>query len=67
MIHQLIDGDLGNIPDSAKGVIFDTTDVTSPTGLERIDQMRSKIGAMINRLEHSSNNLVNQIVQTQSS
>lgn len=36
------------------------------TGLQRVNQMRSKIGAMINRLEHSSNNLLNQLSNTQS-
>lgn len=67
LIHKLIDGDLGNVPDSVTGALFGTLDKSSPTGLERVNQMRAKIGAMINRLEHSSNNLVNQIAQTQSS
>lgn len=67
LIHKIIDGDLGDVPESTIGIIFGTTDTSSPTGLERVNQMRAKIGAMINRLEHSSNNLVNQIAQTQSS
>lgn len=66
LIHQIIDGDLSNISEDAKGMIFDNDDSTSPTGLERINRMRAKIGALINRLEHSSNNLLNQIAQTQS-
>jgi flagellin len=36
------------------------------TGLQRVNQMRANIGAMVNRLEHSSNNLLNQISNTQS-
>jgi len=31
---------------------------TNYTGLERVNQMRSYIGAMINRLEHNMNNLI---------
>jgi flagellin len=36
------------------------------TGLSRVNHMRSNIGAMINRLDHASNNLLNQIANTQS-
>jgi flagellin len=36
------------------------------TGLARVNHMRSNIGAMINRLDHASNNLLNQIASTQS-
>jgi flagellin len=36
------------------------------TGLQRVNEMRGNIGAMINRLEHSTNNLMNQINNTQS-
>lgn len=35
------------------------------TGLKRVNQMRGNIGALINRLEHSTNNLMNQITNTQ--
>jgi len=66
LIHKIIDGDLSDVPDSTRGILFGTLDTSSPTGLERVNQMRAKIGAMINRLEYSSNNLVNQIAQTQS-
>jgi len=36
------------------------------TGLERVNRMRSTIGALINRLEYATNNLANQITNTQS-
>ncbi len=36
------------------------------TGLARVNQMRANIGAFINRLDHASNNLLNQIANTQS-
>ncbi|NLL12464.1 MAG: hypothetical protein GX267_03570, partial [Fibrobacter sp.] len=66
LVHQLIDGNLSNVPIGVRAILFGDPSSTSPTGLERVNQMRAKIGAMINRLEHSSNNLVNQIVNTQS-
>jgi flagellin len=65
LIHQIIDGNLTNISEGARTMLFSGAG-NGPTGLERVNQMRAKIGAMINRLEHSSNNLVNQIAQTQS-
>jgi flagellin len=66
LIHKLIDGDISDVPSSVRAILFGDPSSTSPTGLERVNQMRAKIGAMINRLEHSSNNLVNQIMNTQS-
>lgn len=52
---QLIDGEaltsLGVAPNPA----FQGTNVT---GLERVNKMRAYIGAMINRLEHNTNNLL---------
>lgn len=36
------------------------------TGIQRVNTMRAKIGAMINRLEHSATNLQNQLTNTQS-
>jgi flagellin len=36
------------------------------TGLERVNKMRSHIGALINRLEHTVNNTINQITNQQS-
>lgn len=65
LIHQLIDGKLSNISSNTSMMLFSGAG-DGPTGLERVNQMRAKIGAMINRLEHSSNNLMNQITQTQS-
>jgi len=35
------------------------------TGLRRVSHMRANIGATINRLEHATNNLMNQITNTQ--
>lgn len=63
LIHKLIDGGQGIDP-MLKDSLFNGS-THGPTGLERVNQMRSKIGAMINRLEHSSNNLMNQISNTQ--
>jgi flagellin len=40
--------------------------VWNTSGLSRVNEMRSKIGAMTNRLEHSVNNMLNQINNTQS-
>jgi len=39
---------------------------SNKTGLERVNSMRANIGAMVNRLEHATNNLINQITNTQS-
>jgi flagellin len=38
---------------------------SNATGLRRINTVRGAIGAMVNRLEHSTNNLLNQIQNTQ--
>ncbi len=50
---QLIDGD----PIAVAGFAPWATG-TNFTGLERVNQMRANIGAMINRLEHNVNNLI---------
>jgi flagellin len=39
---------------------------SNTTGLEKVNTMRSTIGALINRLESTTNNLANQITNTQS-
>jgi flagellin-like hook-associated protein FlgL len=39
--------------------------VWNTSGLSRINEMRAKIGAMTNRLEHSINNTMNQVNNTQ--
>lgn len=64
LILKMIDGS-GDIPSAMKTAVFMTSTAKSPTGLDRISKMRSNIGAMINRLEHSVNNLMNQKTNTQ--
>jgi flagellin len=65
---DLINGSDEDIPDigfirSGNGASGSTHNIT---GIQRVSHMRSKIGAMINRLEHAANNLMNQISNTQS-
>lgn len=62
-ILRLIDGG-GGFSATERTNLFGSTDA-NPTGLERINKMRANIGAMINRLEHSVNNLMNQQTNTQ--
>ena len=67
LLLKVIDGNDADLPDSpllrsGNGAAGSTHNAT---GLNRIGKMRSTIGAMINRLEHSSNNLMNQIINTQ--
>ncbi len=50
---QLIDG---TAPDEGGGTNIGNG--TNHTGIERVNRMRSYIGAMINRLEHNMNNLI---------
>jgi len=45
--------------------VFGNPALQSPTGFDRINKMRSNIGAMVNRLEHTVNNLMNQQTNTQ--
>jgi flagellin len=66
---RLIDGDDEGIPDNAtfrSSQGADGTRTNNLTGLTRVNHMRANIGAMINRLDHASNNLLNQISNTQS-
>lgn len=42
------------------------SDGENVTGIQRVNTMRAKIGAMVNRLEHSATNLQNQLTNTQS-
>ena len=62
LILKLIDGGK-NIDAGVKATLM--MDGNNPTGLDRINKMRSNIGAMINRLEHTVNNLMNQETNTQ--
>ncbi|KMQ50284.1 Flagellin protein FlaA [Chitinispirillum alkaliphilum] len=60
---KVIDGGK-DLSDAEKQLLFvESTD--SPTGLDRVNRMRSYIGAMTNRLEHTLNNLVSQTNNTQ--
>lgn len=66
---KLIDGNDAGIPDST--ALRSTNGsggglTRNITGLARVNNMRANIGAMINRLDHASNNLLNQISSTQS-
>ncbi len=59
---QIIDGDedIGNYSN-----LYGDASVQGVTGLKRITTMRAHIGAMTNRLEHVSNTLLNQQMNTQ--
>ena len=63
LIHQIIDGG-SDVPEDIRNNLFGGG--TGPTGIERVNRMRSLIGAMTNRLEHTLNNLTNQVNNTQS-
>ncbi len=62
LILKLIDGGK-NIDAAVKATLV--MNANNPTGLDRINRMRAYIGAMINRLEHTVNNLLNQEANTQ--
>ncbi len=64
LILKLIDGGQ-NISPAMKAGVFFNANAANPTGLDRINKMRANIGAMINRLEHTVNNLMNQETNTQ--
>lgn len=64
VILKLIDGGDG-ISSTMRTNIFFSAAAANPTGIERVNKMRANIGAMINRLEHSVNNLMNQQTNTQ--
>jgi len=66
LILKVIDGGT-NVSDGDKMSVFlgASEDVVNPTGFDRINKMRANIGAMINRLEHTVNNLMNQETNTQ--
>ncbi len=63
----IIDGGT-NVADGIKAAsLADAADTNSSiSGLDRINRMRSYIGGMVNRLEHSVNNSLNQIASQQS-
>ncbi len=63
-ILRLIDGG-GSVSSEIKTIVFSNAAAASPTGLDRINKMRANIGAMINRMEHTVNNLMNQETNTQ--
>ena len=53
-ILQIIDGK----PVTGQPDLFGMLTGSNPTGLERVNKMRAYIGAMTNRLEHNTNNLL---------
>lgn len=68
---KMIDGDDSLVDPFGGGLIRTNNGVGGGvthnlTGLTRVNHMRSNIGAMINRLDHASNNLLSQISNTQS-
>lgn len=66
LLLQVIDGKNEEISSLMKLRVFANGSADNTVGLERINKMRSSIGAMINRMEHTANNLTNQITSTQS-
>jgi flagellin len=65
LILKLIDGGQ-DVATSIKNPGYNVNaGVWNTSGLSRVNEMRSKIGAMTNRLEHSVNNMLNQINNTQ--
>ncbi|MFP4418486.1 MAG: flagellin [Fibrobacterota bacterium] len=65
-ILKLIDGDVESIDTNIRQNLFMADDTRmGPTGIDRINKMRSYIGAMTNRLEHNVNNLMNTRQNTQ--
>lgn len=64
LILRVIDGG-STITAQERALTFQNGAGLSPTGFDRINKMRSNIGAMINRLEHTVNNLMNQETNTQ--
>lgn len=65
LLLKIIDG-RGDQLTPAEVSVFNTAQSGSPTGLDRVNKMRAYIGAMENRLEHTVNNLMNQVTNTQS-
>lgn len=72
---KMIDGDddicAPSFPATRENTLIRSNSATygishNSTGLQRVSEMRGNIGAAINRLEHASNNLLNQINNTQS-
>lgn len=63
LILKMIDGS-SDITATEQTFVFNGGG-SSPTGFDRINKMRANIGAMINRLEHTVNNLMNQETNTQ--
>ncbi len=65
-ILRMIDGDVESIDLEIRQELFTAADGRmGATGLDRINKMRSYIGAMTNRLEHNVNNLMNTRQNTQ--
>jgi flagellin len=66
LLLQVIDGSK-DIKTQMKTFVFGaaTTNGTYTTGIQRVNQMRSRIGAMVNRLEHSMTNTQTMINNSQ--
>jgi len=66
LLLEVIDGS-GDIAPLMKARVFSayTQNRTFTTGLARVNEMRARIGALTNRLEHSINNTINQVNNTQ--
>jgi flagellin len=66
LLLQIIDGS-HDIAPLMKARVFSniTQNGTFTTGLSRINEMRARIGALTNRLEHSISNTINQVNNTQ--
>ena len=64
LMLRVIDGK-GNFSVDEENNVFNNPGNSSPTGMNRINKMRANIGAMINRLEHTVNNLMNQETNSQ--
>jgi flagellin len=67
LLLEIIDGSHDVAP-LMKARVFSnvTQNSTYTTGLARVNEMRARIGAMTNRLEHSINNTINQVNNMQS-
>jgi len=63
MLLRIIDGKTDDVNDAMIDNVYGG--VRNVTGLDRINRMRSYIGATINRLEHTISNSSNQIVNQQ--
>ena len=65
LLLDIIDGSQ-DVGAGMQASVFAAPPGSYKTGLARVNEMRSRIGAMTNRLEHSIDNTMNQINNTQS-